>query len=75
MKQQELFSHPQLRRSDGRFCTKEQYIVDKTKHENIILRHNCQKYYRAWMASAKKAQRLERQLADLKNKINALAHG
>jgi hypothetical protein len=75
MKQQQLFSHPQLRRSDGRFCTKEQYIIDKTKHENIILKHNCQKYCRAWLASAKRAQYLERQLVDLKNKINALANG
>lgn len=65
IKEQSLFTYPQLRTRDGRYCTKEQYRREKVDGENQRLKYKCDKYYRAWIAAANKANRLERELKHL----------
>lgn len=72
MKQNGLFNEPQLRRKDGRYCTKEQYRVEKIENENTRLRLERDKYFRMYLALAKDNERLNRELIVLKSKISNL---
>lgn len=75
MVQKQLFKHPPLRRSNGRYCTKEQYRTDRVDSENKQLRYERDKYYRAWMAVASENEQLRRELIVLKSKIEEIANG
>lgn len=70
--QKTLFKHERLRSRNGRFCTKEQLLNERVEDENKRLRFDKEKYYRAWLAASERASRLERELTELKNKINVL---
>lgn len=70
--QQTLFKQERLRSRNGRFCTKEQLLNERIEDENKRLRFDKEKYYRAWLAAAERASRLERELEELKRKINVL---
>lgn len=67
-----LFDQPQLRLRNGKFCTNEQYRIERIEHENKILRLEREKYYRAWCCSSKRIGALERELNALKTKIKEL---
>jgi len=67
-----MFKQHRLRRKNGRYCTKEQYRQEMVDEDNKRLRMERDKYYRAWMAAAAKAGRLERELMILKAKIKEL---
>lgn len=64
-----------LRTKDGRFCTKEQQRQERVDDENKRLRYERDKYYRAWLAAAKKTTELGRELQLLKDKIKQLCNG
>jgi hypothetical protein len=66
-KEQCLFKEHPLRRSNGRYCTKEQYAQDRVHNENKRLRYERDKYYRMYLAVANDNVRLERKLAELKS--------
>lgn len=70
--QQELFPMPQLRRKNGRYCTKEQYRTEKVDNENKVLKYKCEQYYRALLALQKRNASLEREISELKAKIKEL---
>ncbi len=53
----------------GQFCTPEQLHIEKVEHENVYLRHDRQKYLRAWLAVCERCSRLERELIALKEKL------
>ena len=61
-----------LRDSRGRFATRERAYADKAINENKKLRYFCEKYKRAWFASQERAERLERELNELRNKIKSI---
>lgn len=67
MKEQNLFTYPQLRTRDGRYCTKEQYRREKVDGENQRLKYERDKYYRAWLAATATISRLERKLKSINN--------
>lgn len=76
MKQQTtLFKEAPLRLKNGKYCTKEQYRTDKAIEENKILRMEKEKYFRMAMALSESNSRLERELAELKEKIGGLING
>lgn len=60
--QGELFPIVYLRKKNGQFCTKEQFLTDRTNKENEILKRKVEKYYRAWLAACKEVARLQREL-------------
>lgn len=70
--QKTLLKQERLRSRNGRFCTKEQLLNERVEEENKRLRFDKEKYYRAWLAASERACRLERELTELKNKINVL---
>ena len=73
MKQQTLFPQENpLRLRNGRYCTKEQYRINKVDEENKILRYRCEKYQRMAIALADSNARLTRELNVLKSKIKDL---
>lgn len=70
--QQNLFKEQPLRRSNGRYCTKEQYLSERVDEENKRLRMERDKYYRAWLVVVNDNERLTRELMVLKSKIGEL---
>lgn len=72
MEQATLFKEPKLRRKNGRYCTKEQYLHEAVFDENKSLKLKCEKYYRMYIAVEKENERLNRELIVLKSKIEAL---
>lgn len=72
---QALFPNEPLRKSDGRFCTKEQYRLEKVDGENTRLRFERDKYYRAWMSMVEENKRLRLRLREIKNSISELNFG
>lgn len=72
MEQATLFKEQPLRRSNGRYCTQEQYRQEKVDSENKMLRFERDKYFRMWLTASNKASRLERELTELKKKIGEL---
>ena len=69
---QKLFKQPQLRRNNGRYCTEEQYRVDRIEEENKRLRIERDRYYRMYISFARDNERLGRELMVLKSKIRDL---
>lgn len=71
------FSENQSFRRDvrGRFCTQERQAYDKALNENKILRHERDKWYRAYLCLSNDNSRLTRQLNELKQKIKLLYEG
>lgn len=67
-----LFEQPKLRRNDGRFCTEEQYRIDRIEEENKRLRLDRDMYYRMYISVAKNNARITRELMSLKSKIQDL---
>lgn len=67
-----LFKEERLRRTDGKFCTKEQYMQDKLRDENTKLRVERDKYYRMYMAVVKDNERLMNEIRELKQKAKEL---
>ena len=72
MEQATLFKEHPLRRSNGRYCTQEQYRQEKVYSENKMLRFERDRYFRMWLTASNKASRLERKLTELKKKIGEL---
>lgn len=75
MEQEGLFEKDpalKLRDNKGRFATPLRAYADKAIEENKILKCQVEKFRRAWLASAKKARRLEDELKELRMKIAML---
>jgi hypothetical protein len=70
--QTSLFKEPKLRRNDGRYCTEEQYRVDRIEEENKRLRLERDKYFRMYVSLERDNERLTRELMVLKSKIKDL---
>lgn len=64
--EQQLFTFPRLRTSNGRYCTEEQFRREKVYNENRRLWHEKEKYFRAWQAAALRVAALEREIKRLK---------
>lgn len=64
-----------LRNRLGQFATAEQIDVERTKHENLVLKRKATQYYRAFLALAKDNSRLTRELNEMKNKLKGLING
>ena len=69
----------QFRDSKGRFATAERAYADREHEENKMLRlqidkltHEREKYFRAWMACADSAARLNRELVAVKAELRTL---
>lgn len=67
-----LFKYPRLRTRDGRFCTSEQYRLERVEGLNKRLIYEKEKYLRAWLAAADRCAILERELRTLRDKIKEL---
>lgn len=70
--QTSLFKEHKLRRNNGRYCTEEQYRVDRIEEENKRLRLERDKYFRMYVSLEKSNERLTRELMVLKSKIQDL---
>lgn len=67
-----LFPQEQLRDHKGRYCTAQQKRNDMIIEENKLLRYERDKYYRSYMALARRNVALEHELNELRNKIKTL---
>jgi hypothetical protein len=67
-----LFKELRPRLNNGRYCTEEQYRVDRIEEENKRLRLERDKYFRMYMSLEKDNERLTRELMVLKSKIQDL---
>jgi phage shock protein A len=75
MEQGGLFENdPAVRPRDkkGRFATPLRAYADKAIEENKVLKFQVEKYKRAWIAVSNHAHRVERELAELRQKIALL---
>jgi len=67
-----LFKELRPRLNNGRYCTEEQYRVDRIEEENKRLRLERDKYFRMYVSVEKHNERLTRELMVLKSKIQDL---
>ena len=59
-----------FRDSKGRFATAERAYADKAIEENKLLRHECEKYRRSYLAAAKLASYWQRKFLELQEEAN-----
>lgn len=61
-----------LRESNGRFCTRDRFLTERTANENKVLRFERDKYKRAYLALADENSRLRREIEEIKQRIKVL---
>jgi len=62
-----------LRDKKGRFATAERAYADKAIEENKMLRHQVEKFKRAWMAAVDSSTTWQRKYTELLNKVREVA--
>lgn len=66
---------PAMRHRDkkGRYATAERAYVDKAIEENKMLRHQVEKFKRAWMAAVDNSSMWQRKYTELLTKVREVA--